>query len=74
MHNVFIHISHHVLGFHLEASREGVDKINGGIIVCALRSMTQGHAIEMAELAAKYLKVFSCRNFIAVIMAIFKVI
>jgi hypothetical protein len=60
----------------LEASREGVDKIRGGIIVCALRSMTQGHAIEMAELAGKYLKVISSRNFIiiAVMVAIFNFI
>ena len=29
----------------------------GGIIICALRSMSQDHAMEMAELAEKYLKV-----------------
>ena len=33
------------------------DRIYGGVIVCALRSMTQEHGIEMAKLAGKYLKV-----------------
>ena len=72
MYNLIIDISHYVLAFHLEASREGADKIRGGIIVCALRSMPQDHAIEMAELAAKYLKVVRSRSFIIIaVMAIF---
>ena len=33
------------------------DRIYGGVIVCALRSMTEEHGIEMAQLAGKYLKV-----------------
>jgi len=42
--------------FHSEASRDGESKIYGGIIICALRSMSEEHGIEMADLAAKYLK------------------
>ena len=47
----------YLLAFKSEASRDGEYKIYGGIIVCALRSMSQEHGIEMADLAAKYLKV-----------------
>ena len=47
-----------VLGFRSEASKEGAYKIYGGIIICALRSMSQEHGIEMADLAARFLKVF----------------
>ena len=46
-----------ILAFHSEASRDGESKIYGGIIICALRSMSEEHGIEMADLAAKYLKV-----------------
>ena len=44
-------------GFQSEALKVNKDRIYGGVIVCALRSMTQEHGIEMAELAGKYLKV-----------------
>lgn len=43
-------------GFQNEAFREGTDRMYGGIIVCALRSMSESHGKEMAELAAKFLK------------------
>ena len=46
-----------MLGFQSEALKVNKDRIYGGVIVCALRSMTQEHGIEMAELAEKYLKV-----------------
>ena len=46
-----------MLGFRSEALQGNKDRIYGGVIVCALRSMTQEHGIEMAELAGKYLKV-----------------
>ena len=46
-----------MLGFQSEALKVNKDRIYGGVIVCALRSMTQEHGIEMAELAGKYLKV-----------------
>ena len=47
----------YVIAFKSTASRDGEYEIYGGIIVCALRSMSQEHGIEMADLAAKYLKV-----------------
>ena len=46
-----------MLGFQSEALKVNKDRIYGGVIVCALRSMTEEHGIEMAELAGKYLKV-----------------
>ena len=46
-----------MLGFRSEALRVNKDRIYGGVIVCALRSMSQEHGIEMAKLALKYLKV-----------------
>ena len=46
-----------MLGFQSEALKVNKDRIYGGVIVCALRSMTQEHGIAMAELAGKYLKV-----------------
>ena len=52
-----------ILAFHSEASRDGESKIYGGIIICALRSMSEEHGIEMADLAAKYLKVSLIRIF-----------
>ena len=46
-----------MLGFRSEALQVNKDRIYGGVIVCALRSMTEEHGIEMAQLAGKYLKV-----------------
>ena len=52
-----------MLGFQSEALKVNKDRIYGGVIVCALRSMTQEHGIEMAKLAGKYLKVNSSTEF-----------
>ena len=53
-------------GFQAEASKQGLERIIGGIIICALRSMPKEHGIRMAELAAKYLEVKIVKNLKAI--------